>query len=218
MSDANDVYWRRTQGKYQQPVVEEPPGNQNPNNARQAIWHLSRSIDMEVYAPEQLGLGWRASDADPVDDGRHDKGAPVLVTVKAVVQPELRRSGTNTVTGSVEGERSEGRLIVHLDSHQEENALAASAFPDLFPNGIRILGSDTEGTDERQGFATVFRFRNRRWKAVRVEEHFEGGDEDLQTEGAIYRAYCELLRDRSHEREATQEVADAETPRIWQEY
>ena len=206
MTDPNGIYWKRQNGVYLQPPVCEPPLNQNPNNARHAVWHMSRKIIMEVH-PTRPIHGWRAANADPVDDGRADRGEVTLVEIRAVVQPY--QSGdrhSSRLIREPAGEYTEGDCVFHIDSHQEENIAAAALHPTLFPNGIRILGPETEGTDERGNFSTVFRFRNRRWRVLNVAELFEGGDEDLHTEGAIYRGVCGEFQDRNHERDASLDV------------
>lgn len=207
MTDKKGIYWKRQQGTYLQPDVIESPAMQNANNARHAIWALGRMVEMEVYPSAQ---GWRASDEDPVDDGRHDRGEPTVVKVRAVIQPRSGdQNGSSELFDLPEGQYTHGEVVIHLDSHDPINLCAADDHPELFPNGVRVLGPDTEGTDGQKNFATVFRFRNRRWKVTRMLELFEGGDEELSCEGATYRMLAEEFKDRSHERNATPETAAA---------
>lgn len=205
MTDLKGIYWKRSKGVYLQPDVCEPPIDQNANNARHAIWHMGREIEMEVYPTLQ---GWRASDGDPIDDGRHDRGAPLIIPVRASIQPyggEGRDS--SKLMQMPEGQWTEGQVVVHLDSHEPFNIETAAQYSEVLPDGVRVIGPDTEAPDDRVNFPTVFRFRGRRWKAISVAEFFEGGDEELAFEGAIYRAICSEFKDRSHERNATPETA-----------
>lgn len=207
MTDVNGIYWQRRGGDYIQPQVCEPPINQNANNARHAVWHLSRLIEVEIY-PTRPIHGWRAANTDPVDDGRADRGEPIVFKLWGVIQPY--RSGdrhSSELVRDAWGEHTEGDVVVHVDSHQQENLDIIAADPALvalFPNGLRILGPDTEGPvdDDRRNFSTVFRFRNRRWRVCNVAELFEAGDENLHDEGAVYRAVCKEFQDRNHERDA----------------
>lgn len=209
MTNPAGQYWIDGVNVYLQPQVINPPNGQNANNARHAVWHLGRALTIEVY-PSGDGQ-YRAGDLDPVDDGRFDRGAARLVTVYGVIAPES--GGSIAVQQAFEGERTEGSMMLTLDSHQPENIAAAQANADIFPDGIRIIGSDMVGTDDRHNFATVIRFRGRRWKVLTVAEHWEGGDEELHTEGALYRCTLGLLRDQSHERDAVPGMV--ETAPVW---
>lgn len=198
MTDPKGIYWSQKPGTYLQPTVIDTPAGQNANNARMAIWHLGRELDLEIYPTSE---GWRVGDTDPVDDGRHDRGAPRIVRVRGAIQP-LSSGGSSGLQQNREGERTEGQVVVHIDSHEPFNILAAQANSDIFPNGIRIIGPDMELADDRFNFTTVIRFRSRRWKVLECMELFEGGDEELAFEGAIYRTVCGLMNDRNHERDA----------------
>jgi len=109
-----------------------------------------------------------------------------------------------------EGEHTEGMHVIHIDSHQPENLKVIEDHPEgtaLFPNGLKVLGPDTEGQAEgddlRFNFATTFEFKNRKWKTCAVAELNEGGDEVLNPgSGGIYRVVVSEWKDRSHERDA----------------
>ena len=188
MSDVSGTYWQRQAGVYRQPLVVEPPQDQNANNARAAIWHLGRSFDLEVYPSAE---GWRLT------DGRHDMADMRLVTVRGVIQPD---GSSNELVRGAEGEHGEGRIIVHLDSHEPFNVEAAAINVDVFPDGVRLTGPDSDG--EMRGHAMIVRWAGRRWKVLSVAEHWEGADEEVTATGAVYRAVCGLFRQRSHERDA----------------
>lgn len=197
MTQVSGPYWNERPGVYRQPPVIKPPTGQNANNARHAIWHFGSQLVMEVYP---TGGRYRVGDSDLIDDGRHDRGAMRLVTVRGVIQPN--KAGSIDLVQDYEGERSEGSLVLHLDSHEPFNIAAAQGDVDIFPNGIRLIGPDMLAPDDRFNHVAVFQFRGRRWKVLSVAELFKAGDEDLQTDGAIYRAELGLFADRSHERSA----------------
>ena len=213
MTDDSGKFWRYAPGSYIQPRVIEPPLNQNVNNSRHAIWHLGREFDIEVYPTRQ---GWRVGDDDQADDGLHDRGEPRIIRVRGVIQPynRLGDGSSNLVTESF-GERSEGLIMVDIDSHQPFNIDAAQQNPDIFTNGIRIHGPDTEGTDSQYNFQTVILFRNRKWKVIQVDEMFESGNEELHFQGCVYRCVCAMMRDRSHERKATPEISLQNNEVVW---
>lgn len=211
MTDKNPDYWDQPSGVYLQPPVCNPPMNQNPNNARHAIWHLGRPIITEFYP--SANHTWGAN-----EDGRHDRGEPTLVTVYGTIQPLSSEGATaNAARGlqrPAEAERNEGRMIVHVDSMQPENLEAALAFPSLFPDGqLRILGPDDPAY--AQNFVPVFRYARRRYKVINVMEQFEGGDEEVAPDGAIYRCTCGLFEDVQHERQAGAAEAAQHDPSGW---
>ena len=217
MTDTHGSYWTRTAGSYQQPSVIEPPSGQNANNSRHAIWHLARKLTALVYPTENAV--WRASNGNAIDDGRFERGQPIEVEFYGTLQPDNDDRGSHTITDAQEGEFHEGSMILHVDSHQPENLLAAASanavVPDLFPDGFRILGSDHGPTDGRTNFATVVKYRNELWKVKHIMTLYEGGDEQDSPDGAIYRAECKLFRDDTHERNATPAVAAANDQDGW---
>lgn len=199
MSDNAGVYWTDPAGVYKQPEVFNPPAFQNANNARHAIWHFGRMLELLVYTSDNAD--WRADNADLVDDGRYERGAPLVVSVRGVWQPNTQKRGRGMID-AVEGSRSEGNFVLHLDSHDPVNIAAAAAHPTVFPNGIRLVDADDRGTDGIYNFPMAIQFRGNRYKIKQPMAFFEGGDEELHNEGAIYRADCQLWHDRYHEREA----------------
>jgi hypothetical protein len=179
--------------------VHNPPSGQNANNARHAIWHFGRTLTLEVFT--SLNHKWRASDADLIDDGRHERGAPLVVQINAVWQPNTQKRGRGVVE-EVSGGRSETSFIIHLDSHDPVNIAAAALHPTVFPNGIRLVDFDEVGTDGLFNFPMAIVYRGSRYKVKQPIALWEGGDEELHTDGAIYRAECQLWRDEHHERDA----------------
>lgn len=200
MTDPRGKYWSDVPGTYIQPLVNNPPALQNANNARHAIWHLGRMLTLLVF-PSSTHV-WRAGDADAIDDGRHDRGAPIEFQVRATWQPNTQKRGRGVVDG-VEAMRTESNFIVHLDSHDPVNLLAAATHPEIFPNGVRLVDPDDFGTDGIINFPMAILYRGNRYKVKQPIALYEGGDEELDTEGAIYRAECQLWHDRFHERDAS---------------
>lgn len=199
MTDPAGIYWQDSPGTYKQPLVHNPPGMQNANNTRHAIWHLGRMVELLVFtSPNHV---WRVGDDDPVDDGRHERGEPVIISIRAVWQPNTQKRGRG-VMEDVSGGRSENNYIIHVDSHDPVNLAAIAPHADIFPNGLRLVDFDEYGTDGLINFPMAVRYRGTKWKIKQPISLFEGGDEELHTEGAIYRAECQLWHDRHHEREA----------------
>lgn len=194
-------YWQDSAGVYRQPTVINPNAGANANNARQAIWHLGRELVLECFEAEG---GYRVGDDDPIDDGRYDRGAARMVTVRGVIQP--KREGSIQVKQEFEGERSEGQMILHLDSHEPFNIAAAEANDDIFPDGIRLVGPDMEAADGARHHVTIVQFGGRRWKVLAIAELSEGGDAELHPAGIVYRAELGLFVDASQERRAVPEL------------
>ncbi len=214
MTERSDRYWSRPRGLYNQAPVMNPPKGQNANNAWHAIEHLGHAFEIEVYPTSGT---WNTGKESDKCDGRFDPGKPCVACVWGLIQPDR---GSGPGAGSARlitepgGEWSEGRIIVHLYSHAPENLREACKKPDVFPDGIRLIGPDFDGTHDRQNFSTIIRWKGRRWKILSIMDLFEGGDEDLHKDcPAVYRAICGLHEDRSHEREATPETAQGET--VW---
>lgn len=210
MTERSDEYWTRPRGLYQQPPVLNPPRGQNANNAWHAIAHLGHPFEIEVYPTAGK---WNAG-KDENCDGRYERGEACIACVWGLIQP-IRgpmSGGSAELQTEAGGEWSEGQIVVHLYSHAPENIKEACKKPDVFPDGIRLIGPDFDGDHDRQNFSTVIRWKGRRWKIKSIMDLFEGGDEDLHKDcPAVYRAICSLLEDRNHEREATPETAINDT-------
>lgn len=201
MTEIAGQYWADTPAVYKQPFVHQPPAFQNANNARHAIWHFGRMLDLLVYV--NANHAWRASDTDLVDDGRHERGETLVVSIRGVWQPNTQKRGRG-VLDAVEGSRSENNFIVHVDSHDPVNIAAVANTPGaaaVFPNGLRLFDFDDFGIEAGINFPMAIRFRGTKWKIKQPIPLFEGGDEELHTEGAIYRAECQVWNDRHHERD-----------------
>lgn len=202
MTEPAGVFWTQPAGVYQQPKVVNPPMGNNADNARMSIWHLGRPVEVEIYPSLE---GWRSGNNDLIDDGRHDSGEPIVITIWAVVQPESS-GGAHTVQQNREGERTEARIVLHTDSHMDFNLSAIEPYPELFPNGFRINGPDDDSAvDDRFNHSMIIRWRGRRFKCLEILDLYEGGDEATSDNGAIYRAVCGLYQHHSHERDAKPE-------------
>lgn len=202
MTELRGLYWEDRVGTYQQPTVVNPPAFQNANNARHAIWHLGRMLTLHVYTSDQHV--WRVGDTSVEDDGRHDRGTPLVLQVRGTFQPNTQKRGRGWMD-VVESGRSETNCIVHLDSHDPVNLAAIAGTPGaaaVFPNGLRLVDPDDRGTDGIVNFPMAIVYRGNRWKIKQPIALYEGGDEELHLEGAIYRAECQLWHDRYHEQDA----------------
>lgn len=188
MSNNHPNYW--TNGRYAQPIVVNPPKGQRVNNARHALWHFSRLIQVEVY-PQGA---WRK------EDGRFDRGQATLIPMWATVQPV---AGRNVLKSSLsEGESFEAEVIVHIDSHQPENIQIAQGFPQLFPDGLFLAGVGKSFMFESRGFGMLVQWRGLRWRVNDVDMFEYGGDEEVSISNAVYRGRCTLFTDIQQEMNA----------------
>lgn len=190
---------------YVQPAVVQPPAFSNASNAKEAIWHLGRMLELLVFPAGNHK--WRASDADPIDDGRHERGEPVVVPFRGMWQPNTQKRGRGVVD-TVEAGRTEQNFIVHLDSHDPVTLAAIEASPEinaLFPDGLHLHDFDAPG---HENFPMAVRFRGLLYKVKQPLAFFEAG-ESTNPQNAMYRAECQLWEDVQHERNA---VAN---PRVW---
>lgn len=202
MTEVRTDFLLDTPGTYRQPTVHQPRPFQNANNARYAIWHLGRMVNLLVYPASNHK--WQADNTDPIDDGRHERGEPVVVSVRAVWQPNSQKRGRG-VLDRVEASRSETNFVVHIDSHDPVNLANIAAHPiasGLFPNGLRLYDFDDFDPESQFNFPSAIEYRGVRYKIKQPLSLWEGGDEDEHADGAIYRAECQLWIDRHHEREA----------------
>lgn len=191
MTDSHGKYWTRQSGIYCQPDVCEPPKGQRPNNAHHAIWHFSREHEFEFYPNEE---GWDKS-------GRYCQGECKKVTLCAVIQPAGTRNQSSIIKNfERQGYSTEGCIEICLDAYQEENKIAASECPELFPNGGSELCSP-EGD-----FSILVNWRGRKWRIIAIDEHETGIEEINGESSAAFAAIAKEYRDINHERDATTEL------------
>lgn len=199
MTNNNPNYWSTPGDMYVQLHVLNPPGGQNANNARMAIWHLGRPVSLEVF-PEGH---WNVTDADVEDDGRYDRGASEIVVVYGHIQPLTynNRDGSQDLGTRRGGEYVEGEIVLHLDSHQPENIEAAAAST-FFDDHIYVSpGENVE--NGHKNFAMLLHWGGRRWKPKTVQQHMEGSDEEVSgTNGAVWRVVLREFTDVTQERKA----------------
>lgn len=202
MTTAAGKYWTPESQAYRQARVVQPPSLQNGNNARHAIWHFGRTLTLHVYPGTQHK--WRASDGDAVDDGRHERGDPFVVQIRGVWQPNTQKRGRGVID-AVEASRTENNFILHVDSHDPVNIKAIEETPgasSIFPTGLRLCDFDDPSAAAGVNFPMAIVFRGAAWKIKQPIALWQGGDEELSEEGAIYRAECQLWSDNHHERDA----------------
>ena len=201
MTDPNGIYYAQAPGTYIQPQVLDTPPFQNANNARLAVHHLGRMLELLVFPT--ANHKWRVGDDSLEDDGRHERGDPLVLQIRGVWQPNTMKRGRGVID-AVEAARSETNFVVHIDSHDPVNlaAIEAAGAAASFPNGLRLADFDDRGTDGLVNFPMAIVYRGNRWKIKQPIALYEAGDEDLHLEGAVYRAECQLWHDRFHERDA----------------
>jgi hypothetical protein len=151
-----------------------------------------------VYVPDQHV--WRASDESILDDGRHERGIPLVLQVRGTFQPNTQKRGRG-VMEDVSGGRSEDNYILHIDSHDPVNLKATCRHRLLFPNGLRLADFDDLHEATGVNFPMAVRFRGNTYKIKQPISLWAGGDEEMGVDGAIYRADCQLWRDRHQERD-----------------
>ena len=144
---------------------------------------------------------WRSTDADTTDDGRHERGAPVVFNVRGTFQPNTQKRGRG-VMEDVAGGVSETNYITHMDSHDPINLIAANTRPDIFPTGLRLFDFDDYGLEAGVNFPMAVRYRGNTYKILQPIAMFGGGDHTITPHGAIYRAECKIWRDTHQERDA----------------
>jgi hypothetical protein len=188
----NIPFYARIAGNYLQPEVIEPPLASSPHNARLAVGHLSRLLELEIY-PSQVG--WRQQ------DGRHDRGEPVVIEVYAVTYPA--GAGDQPTVTAPEGGYNRGDRVFILDGWQDENLPVALANPDIFPDGHLFLsGSDDQGNNTTVNHEMIFRFGGDKYKIYDVKQ-WDGAREAFQHDtGGVYEATARLWRDQDQELDA----------------
>lgn len=189
----------RNVGTFITPRIISPEPFGNASTARHAIWHFGRMIDLLVFLPENHV--WRSTDGDSIDDGRHARGEPAVLSIRATLQPNTQKRARG-VLEDVSGSRAEVNYIVHLDSHDPVNLKAARKYPVLFPDGIRLADFDEPAEPTGVNFPMAVRFRNIAYKIKQPIALWAGGGDTPERSGAIYRAECQLWRDRFQERDA----------------
>lgn len=183
---------------YQNPTVINPPQFDNPGGAHMAVLHFGRMLELLVFTA--ANHKWRSTDADPIDDGRHERGAPVVFNIRGVFQPNTQKRGRG-VMEDVTGGLSETNYIVHVYSHDPINLTAVQARPDVFPTGLRLFDFDDYGLEAGVNFPMAIRFRGNTYKITQPIALFAGG-ETQDNDSAIYRAECKIWRDANQERDA----------------
>lgn len=180
MTEPRGKYWVQPNGIYRTPLVYDTPRNQNPNHAREAIWHLSKLLTAEFYSAAIDG--WR-------EDGRYDKGVAELKPFWGVphgVELDLVKG--------MDGEHQEGVLTISVDSHDPRHIEMYGA------DGIRFHMVDD---NDKFNFQQIIQYAGDRYKIFSVLPYSEGGDEDLDVNGIVYVLKAKFYRHDKHERHAS---------------
>lgn len=183
---------------YRQPIVINPPQFENPGGAHMAVQHFGRMLELLVFTA--ANHKWRSTDADPIDDGRHERGEPAVFNIRGTFQPNTQKRGRG-VMEDVTGGQSETNYIVHVDSNDPINLRAVRARLDIFPSGLRLFDFDDYGLEAGVNFPMAIRFRGNTYKIMQPIALFAGG-EVQEGDAAIYRAECKIWRDAHQERDA----------------
>lgn len=186
MTKPHSQYWAAHGGRYLQPNVIDTNHQQQPNNARMAIWHFARPISVTKFdrtGDHYLGI-----------DGRFDRGAAEELTAYMVVNSRPNENFKHILTKEPEGERTEAEISIRMDSHQPENIELHGA------SGFHFENVDAEG---RHGHAPIIEWMGDKYKITDVRRVDVGGDDDINPiGGAIYNMTAALYRHESHELEA----------------
>jgi hypothetical protein len=188
MTAPNGKYWKAL-GKYLQPDVMDTPKLQRPNNARHAINHFAIPVQLLTFSGNTFD-----------GDGRHQRGAPVSVTMHATIQPLSNHSRLRE--SFPEGESEESAVVVHMDSLYEPNVQASLSEPATFENGLFLQGVGESHFYDRRSFSQIIVWRKTKWKVQSVIPLFYAGDEEENQAGGVYRAICTMWRDVAHEVDA----------------
>jgi hypothetical protein len=195
---------------YKQPKVNQPPLNQNPNNAVFAVDHFSHKYELwDWFSPPRYGV---------VDDGGDGRGRRGDVTIRPFwcnVQPERPRDEA-VLEKLREGDKVKGFLVVtynpFIPNQADPDYAGDEPTAPMYPDGIYVRTSDQrhkvggDGFDMEidHAFSSVLKYDGLLWKAVKNDLMHGGGDEDVfDKRQVIGRAIFSLWEDFQHERHAS---------------